>query len=157
MDKKSAHQARSLEYYRGRQFSGQWRLFMTALVEELNASAGSEEMLAFFGHLGAKIASDLPIDEQDTLEGLEAAVNRRWRELDWGWCQFYAESDMIVIAHDAWPRLDGAAKDTWAAALAALLAGAYNAWLRDQGGDGAVEVQVLKANSEGPLEFCYGC
>lgn len=157
MDKKSAHQARSLEYFRSRQFNGQWRLFMTALVEELSASAGSDEMLAFFGHLGAKIAGDLPIDEQDTLEGLEAAVNRRWNQLDWGWCQFYAESDMIVIAHDAWPRLDGTAKDTWAAALAALLAGAYNAWLRDQGGDGAVEVQILKANSEGPLEFCYGC
>ncbi len=157
MDKKTANQARSLEYFRGRQFSGQWRLFMTALVEELNASAGSQEMLAFFGHLGSKIAGDLPIDEQDTLEGLEAAINRRWNQLDWGWCQFHGESDMIVIVHDAWPRLDGTVRETWTAALAALLGGAYNAWLRDQGGDRTVEVQVLKAQPDGPLEFCYGC
>ena len=156
MDKKSAHQARSLEYFRARQFTGQWRLFMTALVEELNANAGSEEMLAFFGHLGGKIAADLPIDEQDTLEGLEAAINRRWNQLDWGWCQFSSESDMIVIVHDAWPRLEGTIKNTWAAALSAMLAGAYGAWLRAQGGDGAVDVQILKANADGPLEFCYG-
>ena len=38
------------------------------------------------------------------LEGLEAAINRRWNQLDWGWCQFHGESDMIVIVHDAWLR-----------------------------------------------------
>lgn len=157
MDNSMSNPTRTLSYYRGQQFSRQWRLFMGVLLKGLTATAGREDTEAFFDHMGKKMAQELRIGEQDTVEGLEAAINAHWQELDWGWCQFYAEPNMITIVHDAWPRLEGSAQGPWCAALASLLRGIYNEWLHGQGGAGEVSVRVVRADPNEPLEFCYGC
>jgi hypothetical protein len=97
----------------------------------------------------------LPVREQDTLQGLEQAINEHWRRMDWGWCLFSAQQNMITILHGAWPELDKRPGCLWPLAMASLLEGVYERWLRGQGG-GEVSVKMLSAVSGEPMEFCYG-
>ncbi|ASK33680.1 hypothetical protein CEK62_04385 [Alcanivorax sp. N3-2A] len=150
----SAYQHRDLVYFQERQCSSQWRLFLQMLLKELSDKAGSDESLDFLRQVGTRMAESLPMREQDTLQGLEAAINQHWRAMDWGWCALLAEADRIRIVHGAWPRVSHG--PAWPLAIASTLEGAYDFWLKRQGG-GAVSVRTLRAEEGGALEFCYGC
>ena len=152
---RDAIMARSLAYYRDQQFVPQWRDFLSILVGELGQLSGHDESLEFFRHLGHRLAERLPLAEQDTLEGLETAINERLRRMNWGWCLFSAQQNMITILHGAWPELDKRPGCPWPLAMASLLEGLYERWLRGQGG-GEVSVKMLTAASGEPMEFCYG-
>ena len=82
---RDAIMARSLAYYRDQQCVPQWRDFLSILVGELGQLSGHDESLEFFRHLGHRLAERLPLSEQDTLEGLETAINERLRRMNWGW------------------------------------------------------------------------
>ncbi len=152
---RDAIMARSLAYYRDQQCVPQWRDFLSILVGELGQLSGHDESLEFFRHLGHRLAERLPLAEQDTLEGLETAINERLRRMNWGWCLFSAQQNMINILHGAWPELDKRPGCPWPLAMASLLEGLYERWLRGQGG-GEVSVKMLTAASGEPMEFCYG-
>lgn len=152
---RDAISARSLAYHQEQQCDTQWRDFLSVLVAELGQLSGREESLEFFRHLGHRLAERLPLREQDTLQGLEQAINEHWRRMDWGWCLFSAQQNMITILHGAWPELDKRPGCLWPQALASLLEGVYERWLRGQGG-GEVSVKMLSAVSGEPMEFCYG-
>lgn len=152
---RDAIMARSLAYYREQQCVPQWRDFLSILVGELGQLSGHDESLEFFRHLGHRLAERLPLAEQDTLEGLETAINERLRRMNWGWCLFSAQQNMITILHGAWPELDKRPGCPWPLAMASLLEGLYERWLRGQGG-GEVSVKMLSAVSGEPMEFCYG-
>lgn len=152
---RDAIMARSLAYYREQQCVPQWREFLSILVTELGQLSGREESLEFFRHLGHRLAERLPLVEQDTLEGLESAINDRLRRMNWGWCLFSAQQNMITILHGAWPELDKRPGCLWPLAMASLLEGLYEQWLRGQGG-GEVSVKMLSAVAGEPMEFCYG-
>ena len=68
---------------------------------------------------------------------------------------FSAQQNMITILHGAWPELDKRPGCPWPLAMASLLEGLYERWLRGQGG-GEVSVKMLTAASGEPMEFCYG-
>ena len=152
---RDAIMARSLAYYRDQQCVPQWRDFLSILVGELGQLSGHDESLEFFRHLGHRLAERLPLAEQDTLEGLETAINERLRRMNWGWCLFSAQQNMITILHGAWPELDKRPGCPWPLAMASLLEGLYERWLCGQGG-GEVSVKMLTAASGEPMEFCYG-
>ena len=143
---RDAIMARSLAYYRDQQCVPQWRDFLSILVGELGQLSGHDESLEFFRHLGHRLAERLPLAEQDTLEGLETAINERLRRMNWGWCLFSAQQNMITIQHGAWPELDKRPGCPWPLAMASLLEGLYDRWLRGQGG-GEVSVKMLTAAS----------
>ena len=156
MPARSSYDQRSLDYYRQRQGGSQWQPLLSRLFTELASSAGVESALDFLHFVGQRMAEDMPVPEQDTLEGLEQAINERWRTMDWGWCSLSAEADMISIVHGAWPRVNGVNATLATNAMASVLEGAYQFWLQRQGG-ADVDVVVLKAEPDEPMEFCYGC
>lgn len=150
------NQAQNLAYYRNRQCNTQWRDFLSVLLEELDSNVGANEVRAFFNALGMKLAKRFPLNEHDTLEEFEANANQIWRELDWGWCQFSAETTQITVLHDGWPNPDEGNDSLWPLSFAALLQGIYTAWLRAQGGDASLEVNVIPTLPGAPLELKYG-
>lgn len=147
----------TLDYYRARQCSHQWRAFLRAFTAELFTHAEDEDARGFMFQLGQRMASELVLGECETLADLEAAMNRHWSHLDWGWCRLTEADRAIVIRHAAWPMPDKA--DThWPIAIAALLEGVYSVWFRDQGGDADLQAKSVPdatAGVAGVLEFRY--
>lgn len=152
------HLTRNMTYYQSRQCSPQWRLFLGTLLAELASGSGTDRTLVFFRTLGRKMAKALPLAEQETLEALEAAINAHWEEMDWGWCQFSVTSSGggIHIVHGAWPPVHCEQRGLAADAMAALISGAYEYWLKGQGGGVRVGITILQAEREQPLELRYG-
>ncbi len=155
MDEPS-HMQRSLRYYQNGHCSVQWRGFLGALFTGLAKGSGVDTLLVSFRSLGRDMARQMPVTEQDTLEGLEAAINAYWAAMDWGWCRLLAVDGVINIVHGAWPRVPCEQPDLAGKAIAAVVSGAYQRWLEEQGG-APLEIAVLRANWDRPLELCYGC
>jgi len=156
MDTSSSNQAQNVAYYRNRQCHLQWRDFLSVLLDELDSNVGSSEVQAFFNALGLKLAKRFAVMEHETLETFEAAANKIWYDLDWGWCQFSAKPDAIKIVHSAWPNPDEGKQSLWPVAFSALLQGIYTAWLNSQGGDNSLEVKIIANALSEPIELMYG-
>lgn len=147
----------TLDYYRAKQCSNQWRAFLNAFTAELFSHADGEDARGFMTQLGRRMAGQLVLGECEALEDLEAAMNRHWADLDWGWCRLTETDRAVVIRHAAWPVPDRS--DThWTNAMGALLEGVYSGWFEAQGGDAHLRAkQHADAGSEaaGVLEFRY--
>jgi len=145
-----------IRYYQERHCCVQWRRFLGVLFTGLADGGGTDTLVAFFRSLGRDMARELPVAEQDSLEGLEAAINVHWATMDWGWCRLSASDSAIRIVHGAWPRVPCRQPELAGEAMAALVSGAYQQWLEEQGG-AALEVTPLRMDQDGPIELCYGC
>lgn len=147
----------TLDYFRARQCSNQWRAFLRAFTAELFTHAEEEDAHGFMSQLGQRMAAELVLGVCETLKDLEAAMNGHWSDLDWGWCQLIEDDRAVLIRHAAWPMPDQSDVH-WPAAIAALLEGVYTVWFRGQGGDEnlrATSVPDANAAITGVLEFRY--
>lgn len=157
MDELDAAQRRSLDYFETTHCATQWNDVLRFLLEELFASGGNEDASAFLRHIGARMASERPLPDQETLEGLERTLSALWRECDWGWVTLNASGRSLTILHGAYP-VPGhteAERRRGARGAAAILAGAYKVWLERQGGDSTVPLRIVTAEPGRPLEFVY--
>ena len=127
-----------LDYLRRRHVSPQWAPFLTALAAELTAVADDGGTAAFMRATGSRVARLNPLGTLETLEGLEEQINAALARMEWGWAQLSAAEDHIVITHGACPNvLEHDSGQAWPPLMAEVLAGAYGAWLSDQGSPGA--------------------
>ena len=147
-------QAKTLSYYASRHCSAQWHDFIGVFMQELLGSAGEDDASAFMRHIGEALALKNPLEDAETVEDLEASINVCLDRLDWGWCRLRAGENGIRIIHGAWPMIS-LPEARWPQMLAAVLEGAYGAWLRQQGG-GAVPVRCQQVEAGRPMEFIYG-
>ena len=148
----------TLRYYERTQCSGQWAAFVGLFFDELVQSAGERDAQAFLRHLGQRLGQALALQPQETLEGLEAAMNQRWEQMDWGLVTLGERDKHLVIRHSAYPLpavlLDAGLAST---AMAAVLEGVYATWLdAAQGGSGALSVRCVGTGQRRILEFHYG-
>ena len=146
-----------LKYYERKQCSGQWSGFVGLFFDELLRSAGERDAHAFLRHIGTRLGRSLELGQHETLGGLEAAMNRQWDQLDWGFVNL-AERDLrLVIRHSAYPvpaSLVG--EDTARGAMAAVLEGIYATWLEKQSGESGIPLRLAGSRSGNVLEFHYG-
>lgn len=151
-------------YHQQRQCAEQWRDFLRLFIAELFSSAGESDACAFLRHIGARMASEMPLAECDTLEEFEADLNILWHRMDWGWVRFLPRERGIAIVHGACPlpvrwqreQADHSEHTRASRALGAVLEGAYATWLAEQGGVSTVPLQAVSTAPDGPLEFIYG-
>lgn len=150
-------QSADLSYYRRtqRQRSPQWRGFLSALLGELHSGADPEEVRNFMRQVGRRMAQATPLTKVETLEELEAAMNKVWADMDWGWVRLNAVSDGVRILHGAYPDVAGGADaKMWTAAWASVLEGAYTVWLQAQGSP--IDKTLRVSDSAEPLELFHG-
>lgn len=152
-----AARRRSLAYFDSTHCASQWNDVLRLLLDELYAAGGERDAGVFLRHIGARMASELMLPDQQTLEGLERTLNELWRERDWGWVSLTAGETRLTIEHGAYPVAghSEAERARGARAASALLAGAYGVWLEHQGGDSSVPLRVVTAEAGKPLEFVY--
>lgn len=147
----AAH-GRELDYLRRRQVSGQWGPFLAGLAAELTAMSDAAGAGAFMRATGGRVARLHPLGRLETLEDLEVAINAVLADMDWGWAQLADGGDHIVITHGASPDvLEHDPGRLWPRLMAEVLAGAYSAWLAEQGSPGG-HTTCRDANAR-PLVF----
>lgn len=147
----------ALGYYERKQSSGQWSVFIGLFFDELLESAGEEDGRAFLYHLGNRIGEGMDLGTQDTLEGLQKAMNSYLEQLDWGIVTLRERESGLFIRHSAYP-LPGLQLDPKKGTLAmtAILEGLYAAWFTKQSGDDSIPLQLTNSGQRRVLEFVYG-
>jgi len=133
------HDDLELAYLQRRQVHSQWAPFLAALAAELHAVADENGTAAFMRATGARVARQHPLGKLETLEELELRINAVLAHMDWGWTQLDEGGTSIVITHGASPSvLANDPEGVWPGLMAEVLAGAYGAWLSEQGSPGRV-------------------
>lgn len=141
----------ALSYLARRGVSPQWRGFVRALMEVVDAHLPAEGRLVFLRALGEGMARQAPLPPCATLGELEAAMNTALAAAEWGYVEVALDEAQaaLVLRHAAAPLIPLPA-DAAGAWIAPVLEGLYQAWLDAQ--PGAVEgVPVRRAGQEGGL------
>ncbi len=147
----------SLNYYAQRSCAEQWRVFLSEMISEFYNQVDSEFAESFFYRVGTRMAQALPVPPANSLEEVEASLNRILGQLNWGWVEVAETGSHVRIVHGAYPVVPmyQNAPETW---LIPVLEGAYSEWFRSLGGE--AEFRARSANRpESPLlpfEFLYG-
>ena len=148
---------RNVDYKIHRDTSKQWRRLLAAMAQEMTSGEPYDACHAFSHRAGMRYAEQSLLPDCNSLEELEAAINARWKLMDWGWINLVDQGNSLLIVHhsanngqllaDAFGE-DG---DGW---VPGFLAGVYQQWLA---GVGASERLRVKANAPvdefGTIEF----
>ncbi len=113
----------------------QWRLFLRAMADEIDASFGAEARDEMLRGAGARMAWLAPLSAVGTLDALEVEMNDALAAMGWGRTSLVFDNVAreLRITHHGLPRI-GTAGDPPGTWLGALLEGLYEAWLAQQPG-----------------------
>lgn len=126
---------RSLSYLARRGVSPQWRGFLRALIETLDANLDVASRDALLRAVGARLAGLMPLAAGASLTDLEARMNEALAACDWGWVEIGLDQQdrSLLLTHSAAPSIAAGAEGHggW---IAAVLEGLYGTWLSAQPG-----------------------
>jgi hypothetical protein len=136
------------DYHLRHQCSAQWRPFLAALAQELNARIETDQCRALLRRLGTAMARNAPLPPLELLPDLEAAMNHVWSGMRWGWVELNDTDDALRIVHHCAPieAAFGSGSRTWSPAV---LEGAYEQWLRAAGAGDRLRVQQVATDTTG--------
>ncbi|HEY0296738.1 MAG TPA: cellulose synthase [Bordetella sp.] len=135
-------------YINNRLCSPQWRAFLSIFATELTQDLTSNHLGKVMRRTGEHFARDHALANAGTITDLQAAINRVWDALDWGWVEIGEAEDKLVLTHYYAPlqAAFGADNQAWSGAF---LEGAYEWWMRQLGAD--PELRVTSARDSGAL------
>lgn len=146
-------------YLARRGVSAQWRAFLRALVETLDAHLDEAGRASLMHIIGRRMAESLPLRHCDTLSGLEAQVNEVLASAEWGFCRLAVDTGArrLVITHLAAPSV-GTGADAEGAWIGAVLEGLWSGWMAEQPGadPGMAAVVATTAPGETVLHYAKG-
>jgi len=144
-------------YLARRGVSAQWRAFLRALVETLDAHLDQAGRTALMRIIGRRMADAMPLAHCDTLAGLEAQVNDALAAAEWGFCHLAVDTEArrLVITHAAAPAI-GAGEDTDGGWIGAVMEGLYTGWLTEQPGADAALSAEIASYTPGEAVLHYG-
>lgn len=145
-----------LRYLADRQFGAQWRGVLLSLAAELSENFSADEAKGFFRQIGVRAAAAETLQVVETIDGLEAILNTKLAELDWGYAALTVEDGAIVIRHRSYPGQHLEGGEIWRQAYGALLEGVYTVWLQTQGGRAEMEAKLRNDLGVDGFEFAYG-
>ncbi|WP_181378073.1 cellulose biosynthesis protein BcsD [Teichococcus aestuarii] len=149
----------ALAYLARRDVSAQWRGFLRALLETLDANLDRNTRNGLLRAVGGRLGQALPLPAATTLAELEARMNAALAELSWGYVSVALdEADRSLrLSHHAAPVV-GAPGDEVGSWFATVLEGLYTAWLAaQQGGGSEAGPQLRVVQSEpGLVQLRYG-
>ena len=147
----------TLSYLARRGVAVQWRGFLRALVETLDAHLDPASRDSLLRAVGGRMAALAPMPACGTLAELESRMNDVLAAADWGYVQLSldANAKALVIHHSAAP-LVSTHHDATGGWVGAVLEGLYAAWLATQpGAEGQVPVK-RSPGSPGSVSLRYG-
>ncbi|MFC3126705.1 cellulose biosynthesis protein BcsD [Pseudoroseomonas globiformis] len=146
-----------LAYQSRRAAGSEWRAFLLALLETLDANMDGGGRDALLRTVGARLGGSTPLRPAATLSELEGRMNEVLAGLGWGYLALHldeADRSLRLVLRAA-PCLPVAA-DVAGAWLGTVLEGVFGAWLAaQQGGDAAARVSLLQT-VPGLMVFRYG-
>lgn len=144
-------------YLARRGVSVQWRAFLRALVETLDAHLDAAGRTALMRIIGRRMAESMPLRHCDTLSGLEAQINDALAAAEWGFCRMAVdvETRRLVVTHLAAPAI-GAGDDADGGWVGAVLEGLYGGWLSEQPGADATLAAEVAGYAPGETILRYG-
>lgn len=125
----------TLSYLARRGVAAQWRGFLRAMVETLDANLDPASRDTLLRAVGGRMATLAPMPPCGTLAELESRMNDVLAAADWGYAQllFDPQAKALVIVHIAAP-LVSTHHDASGGWVGAVLEGLYAAWLANQPG-----------------------
>ena len=147
----------TLSYLARRGVAVQWRGFLRALVETLDAHLDASSRDSLLRAVGGRMAALAPMPACATLAELESRMNDVLAAADWGYVQLSldATAKALMINHAAAP-LVSTHHDATGGWVAAVLEGLYGAWLAAQpGAEGQVPIRRSPAPA-GSVSLRYG-
>ncbi len=125
----------ALSYLARRGVAPQWRGFLRALLETLDANLDQASRDNLLRSVGARVAQLSPLPPCGTMAELEARMNDALAASDWGYVELGLEPNerVVVLNHNAAP-LVATAGDPSGAWFGAVLEGLYGTWLAAQPG-----------------------
>lgn len=113
----------------------QWRGFLRALVETLDANMEPDTRDALLRAVGARMAQLAPMPACGTLAELESRMNDVLAAADWGFVQLALDNQAraLLLTHSA-PPMVATHHDATGGWISAVLEGLYAAWLAAQPG-----------------------
>jgi hypothetical protein len=143
-------------YLARRGVAQQWRGFVRAMVETLDAHLDAEGRAALMRAIGARMAGAMPLGYCDTLAGLEAQINDALGSAEWGYCRLSLDlaARRLLVVHGAAPAV-GAGEDADGSWAGAVLEGLYSAWFAGQPGADATMAARLTAWQPGEAQLLY--
>jgi hypothetical protein len=148
----------ALAYLARREVSAQWRGFLRALVETLDANLDRTGRDGLLRAVGARLGAALPLGPVETLEGLEARMNEALAGLSWGYVALAVdEADRSLRLTHRMAPLVATAGDAAGGWIAPVLLGLYATWLETQQGEAPAEAALTLAEAgPGAIGFRFG-
>jgi hypothetical protein len=136
----------------------QWRGFLRALIEELDASADAPTRDLILRGIGARMAQMAPMQGAASIAALQLEMNDALANMQWGSVRLeLREADhCLLFLHANLPRISwsGDPPGTW---LAPVLAGLYETWMAQQpGADPALVARIQTQDQSGAVVLRYG-
>lgn len=153
----TAAEPTALSYLARRGVAAQWRGFLRALVETLDAHLDPASRDSLLRTVGTKLGANQPLPPCGSLAELEARMNEVLAAADWGWADLALDPNdrMLVITHCAAPAV-GTGADPSGSWIGAVLEGLYGAWLGAQPGAEPSLVPRRAGTQPGMITFRYG-
>lgn len=130
--------------------------FASVLLAEIAEAASEDQLRAFFGAVGRRIAALQPAEGIRKLDAMVDNVNALWTRLGWGQAEFELDDDGIDIHHVGLPAsLDGDDTAIWARTAPFVLEGAYDMWFRQMGSTARLRTSILRSEG-GLVELRHG-
>jgi hypothetical protein len=147
----------AVAYLARRGVSAQWRGFLRALLETLDANLDPASRDALLRAVGGRLGALTPLPACDSLSALEAQMNEALAVSDWGWVEVALDPQdrALVLTHCAAPAIAAGAEANgdW---IAAVLEGLYGNWLGGQpGADRSLAPRRVGATA-GTITLRYG-
>lgn len=124
--------------------SVQWAGFLGVLSDELQTRLDADGFNELLVSMGQRLSQAVQLPACEELGDVEAAVNKVWAQLRWGYAKFKDNGQSLVIEHHACPLPAALQVDTEVAA--GFLLGAYAGWLRTAGAPSSLELTCLPAD-----------
>lgn len=134
-----------------------WDVFLRAMLDTLDAHMQPGERAVLLRAIGTQVAALLPITPQETLADLEARMNERLAEPQWGVVSIALDSNgpALVLTHDMLPILPigSDADGVW---IMPVLEGMLAGWIATQPGAEPELPAHLLSKGRGTAVLRYG-
>ncbi len=153
----TAAEPNALLYLARRSVAAQWRGFLRALVETLDANLDAASRDALLRAVGTRFAALTPLPACAGLAELEARVNEALAAADWGWAEIALDPNdrALVVTHCAAPVVATGA-DPSGGWIGAVLEGLYGTWFGSQPGAEPSLVPRRTDSKPGMIVLRYG-
>jgi hypothetical protein len=135
-----------------------WRPFLRALAEEIDAVAGAAGRDALLRGVGRQLARLHPLPARESTDGLSLEMNETLDGFGWGRVRMaFAERERcLYLTHEGLPPVGGGG-DPPGSWLAGVLVGLYEGWMAQQpGADASLVARRVPSANPDVIVIRYG-